>query len=260
MITADIEKASFWKRISAFLFDMILLVILSMAAAMLLSVLFQYDRNLNEYQKIRSSIEEEYGVSFDITESEYNEYTEEAKANYDRAYDALNGNREAVRLYTLITNFALLIITFSLLIGFLVIEFLVPMLFKNGQTLGKKIFGIALVRQNGVKISGPVLFIRTVLGKYAVETMIPVMIILMTLFGRGNILLVILLFMIPVVNLIMVIATKNNCFLHDMISMTCVVDFATQRIFDSAEEISEYYAKKHEEELAADREENVFSK
>ena len=254
----DIQKAGIWKRISAWLFDKILLAIAAVGVAALLSLAFDYDGHLNRYHEIRGQVEETYGISFEITEEEYKSYDAEKKARYDAAYEALNQNTEAVKEYSLLVNFALLIVTFSLLAGYLILEFTVPLFLKHGRTFGKKIFGLAVMKQNLVKVSGPVLFVRTVLGKYAVETMIPVYIVLMTLFGRGNILLVILLFLVPLVNLIMVIATKNNCFLHDLLAMTVVCDYQSQRIFDTPEEVTAFITAEHEAMVAKSREENVF--
>ena len=257
-LAVDIQKGSFWKRISAFLFDKILLFILAIGAATLLSLIFQYDQRLDEYREIRASIEEEYGISFGITEEEYNSYDDAAKARYDAAYEALNANKDAVRLYGLISNFALLIVTFSFLAAYLILEFMIPMLLKNGMTLGKKIFGLAVMKQNSVRISGPVLFVRTILGKYAVELMIPTFVIIKLFLGQGNIFLFILLILVPLVNLVLVIATQNNCFLHDLLSVTCVVDYSSQRIFNTEQEMIDYVREQHEKEEAEEREENVF--
>ena len=257
-LALEIQKGSFWKRISAWLFDKILLFILAIGTATLLSLIFQYDARLNAYRDLRTSIEEKYGITFGITEQEYNSYDEAKKAKYDEAYEALNANKEAVKLYSLITNLALLIVTFSFLIAYLILEFFVPLLFRNGMTLGKKIFGLGVMKQNSVRITGPILFIRTILGKYAVELMIPAFVIIKILLGQGNILFFILLLLVPLVNLIMVIATQNNCFLHDLLSMTCVVDYASQRIFDTEQEMIDYVREQHEAEEAEEREENVF--
>ena len=254
----DIQKGGIWKRASAWLFDKILLFILVVGIAALVSLIVDYDGNYNAYMEIRSSVEEEYGISFEITEEEFNGYDAEKQARYNAAYEALNANKEAVRLYSLITNLALLIVTFSFLAAYLILEFTIPLLLKNGMTLGKKIFGLGVMKQNGVKISGPVLFVRTILGKYAVEVMIPVFILIMTFFGRGNIFLIILLALIPIVNLILVIATRNNCFLHDLLAVTVVVDYGSQKIFDTEEEMMAYITEQHETEVSLEYEENIF--
>ena len=87
----------------------------------------------------------------------------------------------------MIINLTLVITSISILLGYLLLEFVVPLIFKNGQTLGKKIFGIALMRNDGVKINTVMLFVRTVLGKYTIETMVPVLVIIMTFFGSAGI-------------------------------------------------------------------------
>ena len=256
----DIQKGGIWKRASAWLFDKILLFILVVGIAALVSLIVDYDGNYNAYMEIRSSVEEEYGISFEITEEEFNGYDAEKQARYNAAYEALNANKEAVRLYTLITNLALLIVTFSFLLAYLILEFLVPLFMKNGMTLGKKIFGLAVMKQNGVKASGPVMFVRSILGKYAVEIMIPVFIIIMMLFGRGNIFLLILLVLIPLVNIILVIATRNNSFLHDLLAVTVVVDYGSQKIFDTEDDMMAYITEQHEAEVSSEYEENIFKK
>ena len=85
---------------------------------------------------------------------------------------------EANRSIVLV-NYTFIIISFSILIGFLIVEFLFPMIFKNGQTLGKKIFGIGVMRVDGVKVTTPILFVRSILGKFTIETMMPVLMVIM---------------------------------------------------------------------------------
>ena len=255
----DIKRGSSWKRISAFLFDLILFSILALLFATLFSYVLGYDARLAEYQTRRNAVEERFGISFDISESEYMAFTEEQKARYDQAYEALNADREAVRLYVLLSNLAVLIVSFGLLFAFLILEFLVPLLLKNGRSLGKKIFGLCVVRQSGVRISGPILFIRTVLGKYAIETLIPAYILIMFVFGKANIFLLILLALIFLSNILLFLFNRNHLLIHDMIAVTAVADFETQQIFESEEAKAAFIAKEEEERIRRSREENVFS-
>ena len=53
-------------------------------------------------------------------------------------------------------------------LAFLVWYFILPLLFGYGRTLGKKIFGLAVIRTNLVKVSNPVLFVRTIVGMFAI--------------------------------------------------------------------------------------------
>lgn len=257
---SELQRGSIWKRISAYLFDVIVLSIVAMLFATLLSWVFRYDKTLDEYNGIRESVEEAYGISFYITESEYNTYDEAKKALYDEAYEALNANRDAVRLYALLNNYAILIVMFSLIFAFLGMEFVVPLFLKEGRTLGKKIFGLCVIRPNLVRISGPVLFVRSILGKCVLETMIPAFVILMTIFGRSNIFLVILMFLIPIVNLVLFFATKNHTVLHDLLSVTVVADYQSQRIFDTEDDLIRFMEEQHAATAARAREEHVFDK
>ena len=256
----DVKRGSSWKRISAFLFDLIIFSIAALLFATLFSYLLHYDDRLSEYQARQSAVEERYGITFDISESEYMAYTEEQKAVYDQAFEALNADQEAVRLYVLLNNLAVLIVSFALLAGFLILEFLIPLSLREGRSLGKRIFGLCVVRQSGVRISGPVLFIRTILGKYAIETLIPAYILIMFFFGKANIFLVILFALIILSNIILFLFSRYHLALHDLIAVTVVADYETQQIFESEEAKADFIAKEEEERIRMSREENVFSR
>ena len=151
----------------------------------------------------------------------------------------------------MVNQLILLVLTFSILITYLILEFAVPLLFQNGQTLGKKIFGVGVMRIDSVKISPVILLIRTVLGKYAVETMIPVFCLLSLLLGTASSVTTILLLLLIVAEVALLIFTQANTPLHDMLAGTVTVDFASQMIFDSPEELLEYKKRLHAEAAAA---------
>ena len=250
----DVQKGSIWKRISAFLFDGIMLSIVIMGLATLMSWILKYDDRMAAFNEIKESVAAQYGISFDTSQEEYQEFDAEKKARFDEAYEALNANREAVKLYSQLNVFAILIISLPMFLAFLILEFIIPLIFKDGRTLGKKIFGLCVIRPNCVKISGPVLFIRSIIGKCVIELQIPATIIIMFLFGKGNIFLAILFFAIPLVNLISFFATKKHTVLHDLLSVTVVADYASQRIFETEDELIEFKKKQHEEEVQRLRE------
>ena len=164
----DIQKASMGKRISAFLFDGILLSVVIVAVAYLLSSALGYDGYRANLEAAYDKYQTEYGITSDITQEQYLALSEEELAAYDTAYEALIADTEAMYNYNMVINLTLIIVSVGILLGFLAMEFLVPMLFGNGQTLGKKIFGIALVRSDGVKINGMQLCARSVLGKFTI--------------------------------------------------------------------------------------------
>lgn len=244
----DFQKADMWKRISAWLFDFILMVILMVGAALLLSAVLNYDSLSDELQAIETKYEQKHNVSFDISSDEHDALDEDEKKLLDDAYADFAQDKEAVRLYSLLLNLTLVIVTFAILIGYLLLELLVPLLFGNGQTLGKKIFGIGVMREDGVKLSPLLLFVRTVLGKFTVETMIPVMIAIMFVFrtiGTMGLLVLIILFGVQVV---LLCTTRARTPIHDKLAHTVTVDLSSQRIFDSPEALLAYKKKLHAEQ------------
>ena len=56
----DLQKANFWKRISAALLDLILLFIVIVGCALLLSVVFGYDSYSETLEGRYEAIEKEY--------------------------------------------------------------------------------------------------------------------------------------------------------------------------------------------------------
>ncbi len=245
----DLQKANLWKRISAALLDLILLFILAVGAALLLSYMLDYDGYAKQLEDRYTAVEREYGLSLDLTEEEYNALSEGEREAYDKALNALNEDQTAAYAYGMMINLSFLMITFSVLIAYLLLEFLVPLLFGNGQTFGKKIFGIAVMQSDGVKLSSILLFARTVLGKFAVETMVPAYVLLMIFLGflgfGGTLLIGILL----AVQLFLFAFTKGHTLIHDKLSQTVTVDLASQMIFDTREELVAYKAKLHKEQI-----------
>ncbi|MDD6981315.1 MAG: RDD family protein [Clostridia bacterium] len=246
----DLQKASMWKRISAFLFDIIITGILIVGVAFLLSVILGYDGYSDRMQGCYDRYEAEYGVVFNITDEEYQTLTEEELQRYQEAYEALSADPEAVYAYNMLVNLTLVITSVSVLIGYLVLEFIIPLIFKNGQTLGKKIFGIGLMRTDGVRVSTVSLFIRTFLGKYTIETMVPALIVILIVFGSAGFVGTIILGLIALLELILVIATHTNSLIHDILAGTVAVDISSQMIFSSVEEMIEYKKKVSAEKAA----------
>lgn len=259
----DLQKASMWKRISAFLCDLILFCIVAVGMVLLLSAILGIDAQQNKMIEICDQYAQDYKLSEFMTKEEldgalsialtaerYNVLTETQQATFNQASEALFKNEDYLYAYGMVNQLILLVLTFSILITYLILEFAVPLLFKNGQTVGKKIFGVAVMRMDGVKVSPGILLIRTALGKYAVETMIPVFVLLSLLLGTASIITVILLLLLIIAQIALLIFTQANTPLHDMLAGTVTVDFASQMIFDSPEELLEYKKKLHAESVA----------
>lgn len=248
----DLQKASVTKRISAFLLDFIVLLIIATLFAYLTSVVVGYDKYVNDYDTYQKAYEQEYGVSFDITEEEYNELDDLSKDSYDNARKAFLADKDVLNCYNNMVLIAISIISLSVLLAYVIVEFVAPLIFKNGQTLGKKIFGIAVMRTEGIKAQPVSLFIRTIFGKFAIETMIPLYTLIMLMFQQASAMNILLVAGIWLVELIVFFASKTNSLIHDILSDTVVVDLSTQMIFDTKEDLLAYKEKLHAETVKSE--------
>ncbi len=245
-----IQNASVTKRIAAFVLDLILLAVLATGGMLAVSTASGYDNRVAELEAHYDKYAVVYGIeTFDITQNEYQQLSQEEKDRYDAAFEALNNDEDALRVYSVIMNLSLLIPSLGILFAYIVLEFIVPLVLHNGQTAGKKIFGLAVIRCDGVKASTLMLFARTLLGKFTVETMLPILFIVMNgVFGLTGLIVIGLIF---VLDLVLLIATKHRTVIHDAFAQTVVVDLPTQLIFDTPEELTEYKARKAAEAAAA---------
>lgn len=239
-----------WKRASAFLFDFIILGILVVGIAAAMSSALGYDTYMDKVDEAYAKYEQQYGVDFEISQDDFNKLTKAEQDNWWAAYDALIKDKDAMYAYNMVVNLTMIIATLGFLIAFIILEFAIPMILKNGQTLGKKIFGIGVMRVDGVKVVGPLMFIRTVLGKFTIETMIPIFIVMMIFFGSLGLEGTIILGLILLVQVILMIKTQTNSTIHDVLAKTVVIDVASQMIFDSEEDLIAYKEKAHAEKVA----------
>lgn len=244
----DLQKASILKRASAFLLDLILIAIVAVFFAYLLSLVTGYNDYSKQYNERRAYYLAEYDIEENISQEEYDKLPEEKKEDYKKASEALSKDKVAVKSYNMVVNLSILITSLSIFFAFILLEFILPIVFKNGQTVGKKIFSIALMRSNGVKIGNISLFIRSILGKYAIETMIPVYFLIMLFFGRLDALGAILLFAIPLVNIIILLVTSSHSAVHDLLADTVAVDMSCQKIFDSEADLIAYKEELHRQQ------------
>lgn len=239
----DVQQASLWKRIAAWLFDSILVAVLAVGVGVLLSAVFGYDGYSTRLDEIYAEYETSYGVVFSVTAEEYESMTDKERQNYQTAYNALVKDEECLYVYNMVMNLSLVITTLGILLAVIGLEFVVPLLFGNGQSLGKKIFGICLMRNDCVKINTMQLFVRAILGKYTIETMIPVYIAMMIFWGTMGSVGTIILAGLLLLQSILLLTTRNRTALHDLLCGTVAVDFSSQRIFACDEDLIEYKKK-----------------
>lgn len=270
----DLQKASIIKRLSAFLLDFILLSILAVGAIALFSIVVHYDARSKQYNAayvecenlVKEKTEEykqQHSITFDllaVTQENVSELTQEQRDQYYAYRYYIDNDAQLKELSEKVfdglldvVGATLTIIPLGLFVAFLILEFIIPLCLKNGQTVGKKVFGIAVIHTNGVKISTFSLFVRGVLGKYTIETMVPVFLVLMFFFN-GGLLLIIILAAILILQLVLLITTKTNSFIHDIISYTVEVDLSSQMIFSNEDDRLRYISENHNRQVSSTRE------
>lgn len=245
-----VRKASLLKRVGAGMLDAILLCVLATAIAFVLSSVFGYDYYSNELNDAYERYEAEYGVVFGITAEEFELLTPEEKQAYEEASLAVEQDSELLYNYNMVISLSVLIVTLSLLVSVLLLEFAVPLIFKNGQTVGKKVFALCLIRNDCVKISNLQLLVRCLFGKFTIELMIPVYITVMIIFGAMGFAGVIVLALLLIAQVLIMSLNASNALIHDLIAATAVADMSTQRIFTSSDELLEYKNMLHAERVA----------
>ena len=243
----ELQKASSWKRIAAWVLDVMFLAVVAVGVAFLLSSLLGYDDYNHQLDAAYANYETQYGVTFDIDKATYDAMTDGERANYDAAYDALIQDDDAMYAYNMVVNLSVLVTTLGILLAMLVLEFVVPLVLKNGQTAGKKCFSLGVVRTDGVQVNPLQLFARTLLGKYTIETMIPVYILLMLFWGSMDVTGTLLLAALLLAQVICFAVTRTHSVIHDLIAGTVVVDISSQKVFATTEDLIAYTKRVHAE-------------
>ena len=248
----DIQKASLWKRIAAGILDLILLAVIATGFCWALSAILNYDSFLEKSETIEARYMAEYGLQADMTTEKFAQMSPEVQAAYEErvadADAAIKADNEAIYTYGMVMNLSLIIATGGILLAMILLEFVVPMLLGNGQTVGKKVFGLCLIRNDGVKLNPMQLFTRVLLGRFTVETMIPVYAVVMAFVGTLNLFMIIMVAVLLLAEIIVIAVTRNNYLLHDLMAGTVVVDYGSQQIFKTTEDLIA-----HQKKIAAER-------
>ncbi len=247
----DLQKATLSKRISAFLFDLIIFFIVVVGVGCIVNPIVGYDAKVKELEAIYDEYSERYGIDTELTQEQFDQMTKEEQDAYnarvEEANAALNEDEEALELYHSIIILVLFNVTVSTLVAYLALEFAIPLLLGNGQTIGKKTFGVALMRADGVKITPMQVFVRSILGKFTLETMIPILVIGMVITEVLGIVGIIVLLAIVVLEVFVYVKSGTNSLIHDVVAVTVCIDLQSQLIFETEEELIE-----HKKKLAAE--------
>lgn len=273
----ELRKIGIVKRASALLLDLILLAVLATGFMFLISLMCNYNAEFQRATQYHAAYEDfrkeyaadiaaHYGFTYEESEDgkSYIIKKDGAEASIDDiiaplreskgedkeikdAYDACISLPPANAQYRYVYSLLFMMISIGILLSYIILEFILPIIFKNGQTVGKKIFGICLVRPNCVRITTLSLFARTLLGKYTIETMFPVLLVFMFFLGGLGVLAIVLFAALELLNIILFFALKNRTPIHDLLAGTVAADMKLQMIFESEEELAEKKALKQKE-------------
>ena len=230
-MTGTTNKAPLSKRASAFVIDGILLLALAAAMAYVLALAFGYSQYSKTYTEGIERHAAEYNVQFDtvVSQADYDALSDEQKISYEAAVEAINNDEEILEALSGMVRLIFIIAALSFFLAFMILEFILPLVFKEGRTLGKKAFGLSVIKKDTSDLSIISLLVRTFVGKYLIETMIPVLLIIITIFnaiglmsGPGIIGFAIIL-IIVITNVALVFTSKTGSMIHDFVSDSMVV-------------------------------------
>lgn len=248
----DLQKASLLKRISAYILDMILVLILTVGFACLFSWMLGYSTHEQTLDARRDFyIEkyslEEYANGFALTDTEFEKLTEEQKTAYLTATEEFEKDPEANYAWRMLISLSFLILTFSVLFTYVILEFVIPLILGGGMSVGRKVFSVGIMHENYVRVKPTALFVRSILGKCTIETMVPLYLVLLILFGELGIVGTIVLVAMLALQLILVFTTKTHSTIHDLLAHTVTVDYASQMIFEDEEALIRYKSERARE-------------
>lgn len=242
----DLQKPSLFKRLSAWLFDFIIVAILITGFATAVSGIIDFDKQLDTLESYYTEYAEKYNIDLEISSEDFDKLSKDEQQVYADANEIFQKDERVIKTRNLIFSLTVVIVAISILLAVLVWEFVVPLFIKNGQTVGKKIFGVAVMRTNGVKITPVQLFVRSILGKYTFEIMLPIFSVILVVFGGAGIFGIIMLAVIFIAQAISLIVTRRTrSALHDLLSDTVTVDLASQLIFNTEAELIKYKEEQH---------------
>ena len=218
-----IKKAHFGKRTLAFLFDLICTFFLfigieNLVMHPIVNGVFDYDALDHEFETKLV----EHGIAHYDKDNKF-VYNELPKEGYD--WTSFNEDKRAVEVKDKLSMMNLFTLTMDFMISEFFVFCLIPLILKNGQTLGKKMMKLALVSTNEVKVKGWNVFARWALGIYVFETMITLFFVVFAVIPVPLIL-----------TLITSVVSKKGMALHDYIGGTIVVDLNNTLIIDTVEE------------------------
>ena len=130
----ELDHASVGKRVSAWFIDVILMILLAALFLFVASAYVDFTEFAAEMEPYYEKYETMYNTSFSISQEEYETLSEQDRKNYEDAYRAMTADPEANEAYAAVILKYLGAVSIALFAAFFILEFLLPLLHKRGQT------------------------------------------------------------------------------------------------------------------------------
>ncbi len=239
---SDFFKAPPIKRFAAYLIDLILLLAITAGVAVWVGTEMDYSGQLDKVQGFYTSYEQKHGITNlnGITQEEYQALSQADKDKYEKAWEEMDADDEARYTLNMLVFTRIIAIGAGTLLGYVILEVMLPLIFQNGQTLGKKILGLCVMHKDHVRVSTLQVIFRAILGKYFIGTLIPLALLMIPNFSIWIISGSTIVAIIAMTQAFIVMMSQANCGIHDKLFHTVVADFTQQYIFDTMEERRAY--------------------
>ncbi len=213
----------FLKRSFAAAIDLLLIAILTVFLAMPMSRITGFRSARDEVNEVSARIKEESGISADLTPQEYQSLTDEQIEKYEALWIEYLNHEQNVRTYNRMVIGSYLTILGSILVAVIVFELAIPLVLGDGQTLGKKLMGLAVIKMDGEAVDAIGIIARALLGKFLVEIALPVFSFLSIYNGMSGSMNTVLIIGLFLVQAACMGFTKERRLIHDFLSGTRVV-------------------------------------
>lgn len=210
------------RRIGAFLIDFILTILVALLVSVPAKAITSYNPTVSKMDSTFESIAAKHGISLNITTEEFNAFTEEQNRAWEDTFTEISENEEATALYDRYVRLSIIITYVSLVIAVLLSEVVVPLFFRNAQTVGKRLLKLVVVNRDSDPISLATLLVRSIFGKLLIEYGLPVFFYFGIVFGGGHSFGFIGFMMLVVAQIMCVLLTKDRRAIHDFLASTRV--------------------------------------
>ena len=217
-----------FRRFGAFILDLCLVVVLTVLIALPLRGLSGYASTSDRMNAIFERIAAEHGVDINIANQQYDALSEDEKLAIDAALLDISEDVEAAELYTKTVRLLFIVIFSSLLVSVVLLELVLPLTFKNGQTIGKKLMKLEVQRRDREPLNLVTMLLRSISGKFFIDYGLPVFFFLSFVYANAGRIPLIGLLMLTLGQIVSIAVTSDRRAIHDIIAGTVVVPVALE--------------------------------